>query len=239
MPRRNTQCLSLKRNACPCAGLPRNTQCLSLRQRTRVIWEQMTRPDFLDQLINILEQVTSTVPDSPEPQQPEPARHAHELTMGAASRAGAIAGALALPPGPLGLLTVIPDLVAVWNIQRQLVADIAACYGKSAELRRETMLYCLFRHAAAQVVRDLAVRAGTRLLMRRTTVASMERSLQRIGVAISQRTLTRSVARWLPVAGAVGVGAYAFYDTMQVGKTAMDLFQQEFGGPDALPYGHA
>jgi hypothetical protein len=187
----------------------------------------MARPDFLDQLINILERVTSTVPSSPEAPQTTPATRAHELTMAAASNAGAVAGALALPPGPLGLITIVPDLVAVWNIQRQLVADIAACYGKSAELHRETMIYCLFRHAAAQVVRDLAVRVGTRLLLRRTTVATMERSLQRIGVAISHRTLTRGVARWLPIAGAVGVGAYAFYDTVQVGRTAKELFESE------------
>ena len=187
----------------------------------------MTRPDFLDQLINILERVTSTVPSSPESVTSEPAMRAQELTRAAASNAGAVAGALALPPGPLGLMTIIPDLIAVWNIQRQLVADIAACYGKSAELHRETMVYCLFRHAAAQVVRDLVVRAGTRLLLRQATVQTMERSLQRIGVAVSQRALGRGVARWLPIAGAVGVGAYAFYDTMQVGRTARELFESE------------
>ena len=187
----------------------------------------MTRPDLLDHLVSILERVTSTVPSSPEGRQAEPAPRVQELTMAAASNAGAVAGALALPPGPLGLLTVIPDLVAVWNIQRQLVADIAACYGKTAELHRETMVYCLFRHAAAQVVRDLVVRIGTRLLLRRATVATMERSLQRIGVAVSHRAVSRGVARWLPIAGAVGVGAYAFYDTVQVGKTARELFERE------------
>ena len=187
----------------------------------------MTRPDFLDQLINILERVTATVPSSPETATSGAAMRAQELTRTAASNAGAVAGALALPPGPLGMMTIIPDLVAVWKIQRQLVADIAACYGKSAELHRETMIYCLFRHAAAQVVRDLVVRAGTRLLLRQATVQTIERSLQRIGVAVSQRAVGRGVARWLPIAGAVGVGAYAFYDTMQVGKTARELFESE------------
>jgi hypothetical protein len=210
----------------------------------------MSRSDFLDYLIGVLERVTSTVPGSPEAQRPEPAQRAQELTMAAASNAGAIAGALALPPGPLGLVTVIPDLVAVWTIQRQLVADIAACYGKSAELRRETMIYCLFRHAAAQIVRDLVVRVGTRLLLRQATVQTMERSLQRIGVAVSRRALGRGVARWLPLAGAVGVGAYAFYDTVQVGKTTREFFDSEFeragaeqerpgDARDPLPYGHA
>ena len=195
----------------------------------------MSRSDFLDHLIGILERVTSTVPDSAEAQRPEPSVRAQQLTMTAASNAGAVAGALALPPGPLGLLTVVPDLVAVWNIQRQLVADIAACYGKSAELHRETMVYCLFRHAAAQVVRDLVVRVGTRLLLRQATVQTMERSLQRIGVAVSKRAVGRGVARWLPIAGAVGVGAYAFYDTVRVGKTARELFESELAREVEIP----
>jgi hypothetical protein len=55
----------------------------------------------------------------------------------------------------------------------------------------------------------------------------MEKSLQRIGVAISKRALGRGVARWVPIAGAVGVGAYAFYDTVQVGRTARELFEGE------------
>ena len=195
--------------------------------------------DLLDQLIGVLEGMTSTVPSSPEERRDAPAARAQELTRAAASQAGATAGALALPPGPLGMLTIVPDLIAVWHIQRQLVADIAACYGKSAELRREAMIYCLFRHAAAQVVRDLAVRLGTRLLLRRATVQTMERSLQRIGVAVSKRALGRSISRWVPLAGAVGVGAYAFYDTMQVGKTARELFVDEItvGAEHARP-GH-
>jgi hypothetical protein len=183
--------------------------------------------DLLDQLIAVLDRVTSTIPSSPEGEIADPATRANHLTMTAASNAAAVAGALALPPGPLGFLTIIPDLIAVWNIQRQLVADIAACHGKSAELHRETLMYCLFRHAAAQVVRDLVVRLGTRVLLRRTTVATMERSLQRIGLVVSQRALGRGVARWLPIAGAVGVGAYAFYDTVQVGRTAQELFERD------------
>ena len=209
---------------------------------------EMSRPDLLDHLINVLERVTATVPASGENAPDDPAARAHALTLMAASNAGAIAGALALPPGPLGLVTVIPDLIAMWKIQRQLVADIAACYGKTAELHRETMIYCLFRHAAAQVVRDLVVRVGSRLLVREATVQTLERSLQRIGVAVTERAIGRGVARWVPVAGALGVGAYAFYDTVQVGRTARELFESEIrtvadspqpASTDPLPYGHA
>ena len=187
----------------------------------------MARPDLLSHLVDILTDVTSRVPVSAEAARETPAARAHELTMGAASQAAAAAGALALPPGPLGMLTIVPDLVAVWRIQQQLVADIAGCYGRSAELRREAMMYCLFRHAAAQAVRDLTMRLGQRVLLRRSSIAAMERSLQRIGVAMSQRAVGRTLSRWLPIAGAVGVGVYAFYDTVQVGRTAQHLFESE------------
>jgi hypothetical protein len=185
----------------------------------------MTRFDVFDQLVGLLTDLTSHVPVSPEERRNTPAARAHELTMAAASRAAATSGALALPPGPVGLLTIVPDLMAVWHIQRQLVADIAACYGRTAELGRETMMYCLFRHAAAQAVRDLVVRVGERLLLRRATVAMMERSLHRVGLVVSQRAMGRALSRWLPVVGAMGVGAYAFYDTVQVGRTARELFE--------------
>ena len=62
---------------------------------------------------------------------------------------------LALPPGPLGYVTILPDLVGIWRIQAQMVADMAGVYGQQAFLSREQMLYCLFRHAAAQAMRDV------------------------------------------------------------------------------------
>jgi len=59
-----------------------------------------------------------------------------------------VAGTLALPPGPLGWMTILPEMVGVWKIQAQMVADIAALYGKTATLTQEQMLYCLFKHTA-------------------------------------------------------------------------------------------
>ncbi len=160
-------------------------------------------------------------PESGEPLRPaaERERRARALTEAAARKAAATAAGLALPPGPLGWLTVLPELMAVWRIQAQLVADVAALHGHSAELGREQMLYCLFRHTAAQAVRDLAVRAGER-----AGQAVLQRVLQAIGVKLGERSVGSAVARWVPLAGAAGVGAYAWWDTRQVGRSAQALF---------------
>jgi hypothetical protein len=38
---------------------------------------------------------------------------------------------------------------------------------------------------------------------------------------------TKGASRLMPLVGAVGVGAYAYYDTTQVAKTAIELFARE------------
>jgi hypothetical protein len=145
----------------------------------------------------------------------------------AAAKAALTAGSLALPPGPIGWMTILPEMVGVWRIQAQLVADIARIYGKSAALTREQMLYCLFRHSAAQAVRDLVVRAGERFLVRKGSIRMIQSVTRRIGMRVTQRSIGSAVSRWLPFAGAVGVGAYAYYDTIQVASTAMHLFEAD------------
>jgi len=169
----------------------------------------------------------SEVPDSHVDNSPAPAAAARRLAGQAAQRAALTAGSLALPPGPLGWLTLLPELVAIWKIQAQMVSDIAAAYGRHAGLGREQMLWCLFRHTAAQAFRDLVVRMGDRLIFRRMSYTVLERVAKQIGLKLTRRTLGKSVSRWLPVIGALGVGAYAYYDTRQVAATAIALFEGE------------
>lgn len=170
----------------------------------------------------------SRIPESDVPRiKGDAAEECRRLAASAAQKAAITAGTLALPPGPLGWLTVLPELVAIWRIQGQLVSDIAAAYGKTPKLGREQMLWCLFRHTAAQAFRDVAIRVGDRLVFRTTATSVLQRLAGRIGVSVSKRAVGKGISRWLPVVGALGVGAYAYYDTGQVAKTAIDLFSGE------------
>ncbi|WP_447737281.1 hypothetical protein [Rhodanobacter soli] len=169
----------------------------------------------------------SQVPDSKIGNSKDPASEARRLANRAAQRAALTAGSLALPPGPLGWLTLLPELIAIWKIQAQMVSDIAAAYGRHASLGREQMMWCLFRHTAAQAFRDLVVRMGDRLVFRRMSYGVAQRVAKQVGVKLTQRTLSKGVSRWLPVIGALGVGAYAYYDTGQVAGTAIEMFEGE------------
>jgi len=155
-----------------------------------------------DHLVQAILRLLSKVPRTNRHEESAPRKAAREISHRAAAKAAVMAGSLAIPPGPFAWLTVVPELVAVWKIQAQMVSDLAGVYGRTASLTKQHMVYCLFRYTAAQALRDIAVR-------------------------VAQRTARRASVRWVPIAGAVGVGAYAYYDTSQVAKTAIELFEKE------------
>lgn len=189
---------------------------------------ELTSPeDAIAKIAAAILKFIGDVPNTDERKNKNPAEAARKRATTAAAQAAAAAGTLALPPGPLGWVTILPEMVAVWKIQAQMVADIAAFYGKKGVLSQEQMLYCLFKHSASQAVRDLVVRVGERLIIKRASLRVMQAIAQRVGVKVTQRALAKGVSRWLPVVGALGVAAYAYYDTAQVAKIAIELFEKD------------
>lgn len=174
------------------------------------------------------ERVLALVSRPPEPEctvSARPGDAAARAIESAASKAALAAGTLALPIGPLGWATIAPEMLAVWHIQRQLVADIAAIYGRSAELGPAQMMWCLFRHTAAQALRDLSVRVGERVIVRPAAQVLLQRVAGAVGMQLGKKAASRVLSRWLPLVGAAGVGAYAWWDTRQVGRAAQQLFE--------------
>jgi hypothetical protein len=194
-------------------------------------WEDvMEVSKVTESLLDLLTQV----PASSYEKSPTPVLAAQKIIEKSAWMAGGISGALAVPPGPLGLLTVLPDLVAIWKIQAQMVADVAAVYGKSSFLSREALVYCLFKEGAAQLLRDIIVRAGDRIVLRRTSVRVFENLVEKLSIRVGKRIFGRSISRWIPIAGAVAVGWYSRYDTQHVGYAAMDFFSQQLHVEDVI-----
>lgn len=165
-----------------------------------------------ERVIEAAQAVVATIPDTDEIRRANPDSRCEVIIHGAAIKAATTSGGLSIPLGPLAIFTILPDLILVWKIQAQMVADLAGVFGKKGALTREHMLYCLFKHAASQVVRDTAVRAAERLLTRRGSMRLLRKAIGRVS---------------LPVIGALGGAAYAYYDTVQVGRTAVALFKSD------------
>jgi len=196
--------------------MPKKTLAIGRPERT-------ARLKVAEAILGLIAQV----PNTDEPKSPDPGTRARAIASRAAVKAALTAGSLALPPGPLGWLTMLPELLAVWKLQAQMVADIAGIYDKNAYLTREQMIYCLFRHTASQIVRDSVVRVGERILVQRVSLGAMQAIAREVGISITRRAIGKGVSRWLPVIGALGVGSYAYYDTGQVARTAIGLFERE------------
>jgi uncharacterized protein (DUF697 family) len=181
------------------------------------------------QLANAILELVMKIPPSTEAAQEHPTQRAQTLARTAARQASLLAGSLSLPVGVWGWVTVLPEMVGVWKLQAQMVADIAAVYGQHHRLRREHLLYCLFKQLSAQLFRDLAVRMGERVVVRPTTQKMLQLLVQKLGVTLAGAALRKGLSRFVPLLGAVSVGAYAYYDTLQVAHNAIALFEDKKG----------
>ena len=184
-------------------------------------------PESLHGLFRALQEAVARIAPPAAGPSNDPGPRALQIGRNASLKAAAFSGTLALPAGPAGLLTIVPDLLLLWRLQGQLVSDIASVYGKTAVLTREGMVHCLFKHAAAHAVAGIVVRAAGGFLIRRAASGFLQSALGRVGFAISERLAARAVSRWLPVVGAAGAGAYAWYDTSRVARTAIDVFSAD------------
>ena len=183
------------------------------------------------EVTGVIENVIADVPPPRTTPVSDASEAAQQIARDAAKTAAVVSGSLALPPGPLGMLTVLPDLYVIWKIQRQMVADLFGLYGRTAELTPTHMLYCLFRHMASHVLRDVAVRAGQRMVIQGASAGALQRLVRSLGVSLTQRVAGTAASRWVPLAGAAAVGAYAYWDTLQVAKTARQLLDADARDP--------
>lgn len=202
-------------SAAPSSGTPSSRVASGAEGKIRKHTEALAKAIF---------DIVTEVPKTSEAHAGTPRDRARAIQTTASLKAAAISGTLALPAGPLGMAAILPDLISVWRVQAKMVADIAGAYGQSAHLSQEHMVYCLFRHAAAQVVRDLAFRVGRRVVIRKATIRALQSMAQQLGIRVSKQVIAKSAARWLPVVGSLGVAGYAYYDTAQVAQTATELF---------------
>ncbi|HEX2679488.1 MAG TPA: hypothetical protein VHM19_22710 [Polyangiales bacterium] len=180
------------------------------------------------QLTQKILEVLVSVPPTREPPSADPHARARTLRRNAAAKSAAVSGTLSLPAGLVGMMTVVPDMVLVWRIQAQLVADIAGAFGKGSTLTREEILYCVFEHVVAESsLRGLVTRVGERYVVRRTTAATFRRVATRLGIRLAERRIGRTITRAVPLVGAAGVAWYAWGDTRRVGKSAVTLFEHD------------
>lgn len=170
-----------------------------------------------------------------------PFERSKEITEKACKEAAAVSGALAIPVGPLGMLTILPDLIFVWRIQSQMVVDIAAAFGHAGKVSSNDIAHCLFSHVSENASRELnknlpiehqPTKSGMLLEVLDNLASSERRDLvlpigRQVRQVVTRRLIKAGATRLMPIAGAAVVATYSALDTKAVARTAVEYFSGE------------
>lgn len=201
----------------------------------------------LKPLTGLVSAALGGVPKPTETKASRPLQRAEAIAKRAAAKAAAISGTLSLPPGPMGLVTVLPDMILVWRIQAQMVVDIAAAFGKADHLSESDITAILFKHvsnaALADYNRNLPIDQReppldlgeliNRMVSKRGEV--INRFATEVTTAALERITKRIITRLVPLGGTLIVSAQAALDTGAVAKTAIEMFSGERRRPPSRP----
>lgn len=163
-----------------------------------------------------------------------------ELIKVASWKAFATSTALALPPGPLGLATILPELLAITKIQINLVYAIAKVRGQEAKLN-DSLVALIFAHEAGlQIGRYLSQNYGNKVVVRSLSQRALAQVAEQIGIRIGIRITQKALGRWIPVLFAPVFGALSKKMTERIGREADKMFGGELVVEDVLkcPNGH-
>ena len=161
---------------------------------------------------------------APDPENTRVTGTPSEMTVSAAREAFLVSSAASLPPGPAGMLTLVPEFVAVTKIQVNLVYRIAKYYGKEGSVDRVTLLL-VFGQAFGIGAGRIALREAEKRLAVRLLQERAGRTLgQRLGARVGRRMALAGLGRWIPLVSAPVFGLIARSLTRKIGAHAQKHF---------------
>jgi len=140
-----------------------------------------------------------------------------------AKKTGFSSAIFAAPPGPLGLATILPEILTNSVLQTKMIYDIAVAHEQDQELPPQLALW-LLASGAGKIGTHFIVQAGGKLLVRRASLRAMQNLAGRFAVKVTQRALSKAIWRFLPGVGAAAMGIWTYHVTKRIGSQADELF---------------
>jgi hypothetical protein len=154
----------------------------------------------------------------------EPLGTPEEMTAEAAQKAFTISTSLGLVPGPLGMATILPEVVALAKLHINLIHRIARHHNRQQHVSREIVLLILANVMGVAVGEVLVRKIGTVLVLRSVDSAVAKRVAQKIGSRIVSKAAEKAIGRWIPVLTAPLFGYFSRSLTKKVGREADRIF---------------
>lgn len=177
----------------------------------------------------VVEQLFDSLSEPPRPSfsRPGSPEEVNKMIRKTAVQTSSISAALAIPGGITGVVTVLPEIASIWKLQAQMISNIAASEGKNYLLTREQMLWCMFRQMGYGIIKEYVFQKGGVYIVKRMQHKVFENTLQKVGLGLVTRQGTRMAGKIIPVLGSVSAGALSYYDTIRVGRNAVNLYTKE------------
>lgn len=143
-----------------------------------------------------------------------------------ALKCASVSGLASLAPGPLGMLTIVPDLIIVLRLQTEMLAKLSVAYNKEKAISKELVLFMLFQSVGVTGISFVVVKS-TQVIVKRASARLLQRIITMMGGRVLQRTAGQAVARWIPGLGAAAMAIWVRYMTRKIGNEAINLLSKD------------
>lgn len=131
-----------------------------------------------------------------------------------------------LPPGPLGIISIIPELIGLTKLQVNLVYSIAEYYHKEHQVNATILLMVFGNEAGIKFGSEIAGKQGSKYIVKALTSETVKKIAEKIGVKITARAATKAVVKFIPFVTAPILGYFSSGMTKKIGEYAINFFSQ-------------
>ena len=149
-----------------------------------------------------------------------------EMTHKAARSAFLLSTGAGIPTGPIGLATIVPELIGLMKIQVNLIFRIAKFYHQEAKVSATLVLFVLGNALGVVLKHALAEKIGAQVAMRSLGTQGTRKLTQKIGEKIGTELMQKAAGRWIPVVLAPVFGYFSLSMTKRIGREAETLLSR-------------
>jgi hypothetical protein len=173
----------------------------------------------------ILKNVLNTL--GPNPDEIKVDGTSQKMIRKASRAAFLISTGAGIPTGPMGLATIVPEVVALIKLQINLIFKVAKFHQQEAKVNKTIILTVLGVAMGVVLKHALINKVGTRLIVKSLSAEGAKRITMEIGEKFATGLLKRGLGRWIPLMLAPVFGYLSLSMTRKVGREAESLFSHE------------
>jgi len=173
----------------------------------------------------VLEDVLNTL--GPNPDEIKVDGTSQKMIRKASRAAFLVSTGAGIPTGPIGLATIVPEVVSLIKLQVDLIFKVAKFHRQEAKVNKTIVLAILGVAMGVVLKHALVNKVGTRLIVKSLSAEGAKRITREIGEKFATGLLKRGIGRWIPLMLAPVFGYLSLSMTRKVGREAESLFSHE------------